>query len=235
MDEVLVLDIGGTKTNVSFVASNGKEPKILSSNVFLTDSYPENTIERITLLVGNNKKISNMSLSLPGVLSEDGVLKESYFLHEWLDYPFIKNLSEKLGVKNYVWETDVVCGAMGEYNTRVEKEHDISLLYLNLGTGIGAALIKDGKPFKSSDKFCLRMQKLVLPFEDEIYSGVDFISGGTLTKISGYDSILEWAADEEPEADAIKPAMKKALDGLQTNLDRLALDLKPLCKRLVPR
>ena len=111
MDEVLVIDIGGTKTNVSLVTStnNDKEIKILSSNMFLTDSYPQNTIERInSIFSSSNGKIKNMSLSLPGIWNGNGVLQESYFLHDWLDYPFITNLSDKLGVKNFVWETDVI-------------------------------------------------------------------------------------------------------------------------------
>ena len=191
MNEILVIDIGGTKTNVSLVGTFDLEKiKILSSEIFPTHSNPEHTIQKISSIYKNQElKLENISLSLPGKWSKDRVLQESYFLGEWLNFPFVSKLAEELKIKNYTWETDVICGALGEYNSLVETYHGMSLLYLNLGTGIGAALIKDGKPYKSNSKLTLRMQKLVLPFQDELYSAVDLISGGSLQEASGYESI----------------------------------------------
>ena len=187
--ETLVIDIGGTKTNVSFVDQSGSGIEILSSEIFPTPLKPEQAIRQIQSICEKNRKNPPfMSLSLPGVWDESGVLIESFFLTNWLEYPFIETLARALNIQNYTWETDVICAAIGEYNV-LEMTNSKSMLYLNLGTGIGAALIKDGKPFRSGSALTLRMQKLILPIQDEFYSGIELISGGTLLEISGYDSI----------------------------------------------
>ena len=186
MDEVLIIDIGGTKTNVSFVTSSNSEIKVLSSDTFPTSSSPDLQIQKIlSLYLEKSKKLSQMSLSLPGLWDENGVLTENFNLKDWIGYPFIKNLVNALNIKDYTWETDVICGALGEYHFQTEK----SLLYINLGTGIGAAFIKDGKPFKSNSKPTIRMQKLLLPSEGELISAVDLMSGSSLLKDTPYNSV----------------------------------------------
>ena len=186
MSETLVIDIGGTKTNISFVTSVNSEIKILSSDIFSTNSNPDLQIQQISSLCSEkSKQLSSMSLSLPGLWDKNGVLYESTNLKNWIDYPFIKNLANALNIKNYIWETDVICGALGEYHFQKEK----LLLYLNLGTGIGAALIQDGKPFKSNSKLTLRMQKLLVPDQGELIPAVDLMSGNDILKGTPYNSV----------------------------------------------
>ncbi len=190
MDKVLVIDVGGTKTNVSLVKSSNSKIEILSSEIFLTQLKPDLAISQIeSICRKKNIQVDSLSLSLPGLWDKMGVLKESFFLSSWLEYPFVANLAKALNVKNCIWETDVICGALGEASVVQETTEQKSILYINLGTGVGAALIKDGKPFKSNSALTLRMQKLVLPYQDELYCGVELISGGTLLEISKYDSI----------------------------------------------
>lgn len=190
MNEVLVVDIGGTKTNLSLVKSENSKIEILSSEIFLTQLKPDLAISQIESVCKKKNIAANaLSLSLPGLWDKDGILKESFFLADWIDYPFVSNLAKALNVKNYIWETDVICGALGEASVIDEITNQKSMLYMNLGTGAGAALIKNGKPFKSDSALTLRMQKLVLPYQDELYCGVELISGGTLLEISKYDSI----------------------------------------------
>ena len=79
MNEVLVIDIGGTKTNISFVTSSDSEIKILSSDIFTTNSNPDLQIQKISSLYSEkSNKILQMSLSLPGLWDKNGVLIESF-------------------------------------------------------------------------------------------------------------------------------------------------------------
>ena len=191
MQEVIVIDIGGTKTNISFVNENEKSLiRVLSSETFKTLSNPEHTIQKIISVCDmKGFKSDYLSLSLPGKW-ENGILKESCFLKGWIDYPFITQLQNELKIKDVIWESDVICGALGEYNFGVETCRGMSLLYINLGTGIGAAFIKDGKPLRACHgKPLLRLQKLVFSCDEEIYSGVDLISGGSLLENSHCESI----------------------------------------------
>ena len=199
MDEILVIDIGGTKTNVSFVSSVNSEIKILSSDIFTTHLNPELQIQNISQIYSEkSKKLSYMSLSLPGLWNNDEVMLESFNLKNWMGYPFIKNLANALNIKDYIWETDVICGALGEYHAQFSINNNASLLYINLGTGIGAAFIKDGKPFKSDmsgHTLTLRLQKLLVPDQDELISAVDLISGNDILKGTTYNSVKKLYSD----------------------------------------
>ena len=196
-EEVLVIDIGGTKTNVSFVVSNDSEIKVLNTEIFPTYSNPELQIQKI-VSISTSKKPSHISLSLPGLWDKNGILCESINLKSWVNYPFINNLKKSLDVRTCIWESDVICGAMGEYHFQTETYHDKSLLYLNLGTGIGAAFIKDGKPFKSGmpwHALTLRIQKLLSPEQDKLISAVDLLSGASIIKETQYNSVEKLFTD----------------------------------------
>lgn len=192
MNETLIIDIGGTKTNIAFVTSSNNNVKILSSHIFSTNLKPSSQIEEILNHVSKmGHKAQSLSLSLPGAWNSNGVLLESNNLKSWIGYEFINNLKQALNIKNYTWETDVICGALGEYHYGSGNAQDQSLLYLNLGTGVGAALVNNGKPFKSKSHLTLRMQKLLLPVEDELDSATDLLSGNGLLKSMNYSSIEE--------------------------------------------
>ena len=188
MNEVLVIDIGGTKTQVCVITGDTfSKINILENKILPTDSNPEHMIQQI-LSFCENKKINDISFSLPGKWKE-GKLIESNFLKDWLNYPFISNLSKNLNVQNIIWETDVICGGLGEYYSLAETHGNASLLYINLGTGVGASFIQDGKLFKSNSKLTLRLQKLFFPHGDVLYPACELISGGTLTSFADFNSI----------------------------------------------
>ena len=50
MSETLVIDIGGTKTNVSFVTLDDSKIKALSSDIFSTNLSPDLQIQKISSL-----------------------------------------------------------------------------------------------------------------------------------------------------------------------------------------
>lgn len=54
-------------------------------------------------------------------------------------------------------------------------------------------------------------------------------TGTRYTRISAREPVLEWAQGDEPEARAIRTAVRKKLDELHPRLEKLASVLKPLC------
>ncbi len=189
MDAVLVIDIGGTKTQIAVISTPNKTSlleipnkiKVLYHHKFPTPKEPAKTIKLICDFSRSfNIRFKQMSLSLPGLWSDEGVLLESDFLSGWVGYPFINKLSNALKIKKYVWETDVICGGLGEYY--FNKKQCLSLLYINLGTGIGASFIRDGKPFKSTGGLTIRLQKLLLPNKNKFISATNLVCGGNLLK-----------------------------------------------------
>lgn len=187
MKNTFVVDIGGTKTSCSVLNKNDDGLKLLNNETFLTFPNPDLQIQRILEVANANKDIDSLSLSLPGKWDKNGVLKESCFLHDWLEYPFVNELKKQINLQKVSFETDVICGGLGEY---FYGGHNVSsLLYINLGTGIGASFIQNGIPFKSDFAPTLRLQKLVLPIDEELYSAVEYISGGLLQSVSGFESV----------------------------------------------
>lgn len=214
MTEAFVVDIGGTKTTAALVDKINSDIKVLNKTSFSTLSNPVDEIKKINEIYLTCKNIDCLALSLPGKWNSEGVLNESYFLKHWIDYPFVKNLVSSIGIKKYIFETDVICGALGEYHSRGCK--DKSMLYLNLGTGIGAAYIdQNGQPFKPLKSPGLRLQKLVYPYDDELFPAVDLISGGMLGEISGFQSV-EILFDEYKNGDV------KAIDVISKSQLQLA-------------
>lgn len=56
--------------------------------------------------------------------------------------------------------------------------------------------------------------------------------GTRFTRISANESILKWDQDEEPDAEAVRVAMRQKLDDLYPRLEKLGSALKPFCERL---
>ncbi len=190
MKNILAIDIGGTKTQVAIVSTANhpsfkdyKKIKILHHRKSPTPKNPNEAINLIfNFYKSLNINVEKMSISLPGLWNDKGVLIESNFLKEWIGFPFIKKLSKKLDIKKYTYETDVICGGLGEYYAHIETLHAMSLLYINLGTGVGASLIRDGKPFVSKSGLTLRLQKMIFPNENKFIPATNLISGGYLSK-----------------------------------------------------
>lgn len=204
MNEVLVIDVGGTKTRVAVLSNDSKKLEVQEYTNFPTFNNPNYEVQKIEEIYSTFvKKPSYMSLSLPGKWNKNGALKESLFLSSWIDFPFIERLATSLKIKKYLFETDVICGALGEYSAL--ETHKLPLLYLNLGTGVGAAFIdKEGKPFKANYNLTLRMQNLVFPVGDKLGSAVDMISGGLILEQTNFKSTEElFKAYKEANVEAI--------------------------------
>lgn len=185
MDEILIVDIGGTKTTVSILAVQNNIPKVIFSEKFATLSSPVEEIKTIVSTVQkSNTKSKDLSLSLPGLWDSNGILRESNNLKKWIDFPFVNELKNTLFLKSCVFETDVICGGLGEYAFGFQDKFNGSLIYLNLGTGIGSSFIVDGKPFKSKRGNTLRLQKLLMQNGEELVSAIEYISGNSLKDIS---------------------------------------------------
>lgn len=200
MTKTLVIDIGGTKTNLALCDGESLTDKFS----FATESSPEKQIE---LIKAESLKhtYDKVSLSLPGRWGKDGTLLESVALHDWLGFPFTQSLAKALNGSEVIFDTDVICGGLGEYNYGAGQDGVGSLLYVNVGTGIGASLIQNGKPFRSNNGLTLRLHKLVLPFGEEVYSGTDYITGKSLAQMAAYESVEAlYKAYEKVEVEAIE-------------------------------
>ena len=127
--KVLVVDIGGN--NVKLLASGRREVRKLPSGPGLTPGRMVAAIRRAT--VGWSYRA--VAIGFPGQVRDGRIATEPFNLGRgWARYDFRRAFGRPVRVIN-----DAVMQALGSYEGG-------RLLFLGLGTGLGAALVLDGLP-----------------------------------------------------------------------------------------
>jgi len=153
---VMAIDLGGTKIAAGIVSARCE---ILAREYCptLADEGVEAVIERIVSAVGRLVSQQGMDLSqlccisiaaCGAIDSETGVVVLSPNLPGWCDIPLRSMVGERLGVKTLLIN-DANAAAWGEYHLGVGKGVN-NLIYLTVGTGIGGAIIIDGRLYTGS-------------------------------------------------------------------------------------
>lgn len=153
---ILGFDIGGTKTSVILGDSGGN---IINKVTFPTLAHKgfkksfSNIISNAHIFVENikDKKFHYdlISVSVGGPLKiEEGIILNPPNLPGWNKIP-LKNLLEKEFKKPCFIEHDGNAGALAEYYFGAGKGYR-NIIFLTMGTGIGAGIIIDGKIYRGS-------------------------------------------------------------------------------------
>ena len=140
------IDIGGTKIQVALVNLN---KGIIDKTVIPT--HPQNGGEdislRIALAVNEliqkcNVKPIGIGVGTAGQISNTGIIKSATdVFQDWVNFPLKERLELLTGLKTQVIN-DVQAMALGEYRFGLKYENMISLA---MGTGVGGAIISQGK------------------------------------------------------------------------------------------
>jgi glucokinase len=149
--QIIGIDVGGTKIAACLVDLQGK---ILSTIRLPTDvSKPDATLDSIASSVKqlmdanqlDSKSIDAIGFGIPGLVdAEKGIGIASVNLG-WKNVAVRAGLEARLGI-HCVIDNDVRAGAMGEVRFGAAKGLK-NLVYLNVGTGISAVILFDGKIF----------------------------------------------------------------------------------------
>lgn len=152
-DYVLGIDLGATK-----IASGLIDPqnRIIASGRIPTNvaDGPANAVERIAQsvveLAGElpaGQKIAAIGICSPGPLDhETGLLLDPPNLTGWRNVPLRQMLAERLNLP-VVLEHDAKATAWGEYYYGAGRG-ERSMVYIVVGTGVGAAFILDGRLYR---------------------------------------------------------------------------------------
>ena len=145
----LIFDIGGTHSKYALM--DGKA-EILEKGKFDTvRTNREDFVKSLENILEKYKdQISGIALSMPGFIdSEKGFMINGGSLSYIKNWPIVDELSKRFGKKVTV-ENDARCAALAEYWQGNLKEYKKSVT-LVLGTGIGGAIMIDGKIYRGSD------------------------------------------------------------------------------------
>jgi len=126
--KVLVIDVGGT--NIKMLATGQKEPRKIPSGPTMTAGK----MVRVVKACVKDWKFDRVSLGYPGPIVNGHALREPHNLGSgWMKINFGKAFGCPVKVLN-----DAAMQALGSYKGGC-------MLFLGLGTGLGSAMIVDGK------------------------------------------------------------------------------------------
>ena len=168
---VLVVDIGGT--NVKILATGQRTPRRFPSGPKLT---PRKMVAGVKELAGE-WKYDAVTIGYPGLVRRGRIMSEPHNLgRRWVGFNFRAAFGRPVRIIN-----DAAMQALGNYKRRGW------LLFLGLGTGLGAALVADG--------VVIPMELAHLSFKDGTYE--DYIGARALRRLGRkkWQKYVQFAAD----------------------------------------
>ncbi|HVN56585.1 MAG TPA: ROK family protein [Anaerolineaceae bacterium] len=155
---VVGVDLGGTKIELGLVDPDNNivaRKKIPT----LADAGPESAVERIAGVVDEFKvrlpageTIAALGICCPGPLDhEKGVMINPTNLPKFYNVPLRQMLSDRLKMPVSM-EHDAKAAGLGEFYYGA-GQNDPSMVFVVIGTGVGAAIIMDGKLIRGVKNF----------------------------------------------------------------------------------
>jgi glucokinase len=151
-DFAIGVDMGGTNLRIGAVSSDGRllEKINLNTNLSLRpDDLVDamcDAIQRLTKQRPDAGNLLGAGFGIAGIIDlEAGVVRKSANVPSWCNYPVREAIERRLGTRIFL-ENDAKVHALGEQwlgAARGAKE----MALLTLGTGIGGAIVLDGKIF----------------------------------------------------------------------------------------
>lgn len=236
-ENILGIDVGGTKCAVIYGNRDGSDLHILDKNKFPTTSL-EDTIHNIVASIDNimrkhtlsKDQIAAVGISCGGPLdSNEGVIMSPPNLQGWDNVPIVKIIEDKYGIKTGL-QNDANACALAEWKYGSGRGVR-NMVFMTFGTGLGAGLILDGKLYTGANDNAGELGHIRLSDHGPVGYGKSgsfegFCSGGGITQIAKM-LLLEkmqmgisvaWCKPEEMELITAQKVAEEAVKG-----DELAL------------
>jgi len=146
------VDLGGTNLRIAAISTEGQmlEKVTLSTKGVLGPDHVVGemceAILRLTEQYRAAGRFLGVGVGFPGLIDmETGMLRKSANLPGWSDYPVRGEIERRLGARVFL-ENDANVAALGEKWLGAAREVD-DMAMITLGTGIGGAIVLDGKIF----------------------------------------------------------------------------------------
>jgi len=157
---VISVDLGGINTPVSLIDSKGfllhtiRRHSAINSTPKKTISGIINSCEKIIDYFNQNYKngkILGIGISSPGLVSfEKGIILSSPNMPHWMNIPIRDLITSKINLPVFI-DNDANCSLIAEHCLGIAKNYS-NVLMLTLGTGIGGAILIDGKIYRGTNQ-----------------------------------------------------------------------------------
>ncbi len=146
------VDLGGTNLRIAAVSIDGKmiEKITISVKVALGRDHVIgemcDAILRLTHKYSSSGRFVGAGIGVPGIIDvETGMMRKCANLPGWSDYPVRDVIERRLGARVFL-DNDAKMAAFGEKWLGAGRDAD-NMAMITLGTGIGGAIILNGKIF----------------------------------------------------------------------------------------
>jgi glucokinase len=146
------VDLGGTNLRIAAISTDGQllEKITLGVKVALGRDHVIgemcDAILRLTEQYRGSGRFVGAGIGVPGIIDmETGMMRKSANLPGWSDYPVRDVIERRLGARVFL-ENDANVAALGEKWLGAARDVD-NMAMVTLGTGIGGAIILNGKIF----------------------------------------------------------------------------------------
>lgn len=148
---VLGIDLGGTKIAAGLVSREGEISQVKTIETKAQEGKEAVIARLVDLIKDYRSDFSAVGLGAPGPIDREcTMLLTPPNLTGWLNVPLPKIIHEKTGLKT-VFDKDANCALIGEHWIGEAKKYQ-NAVFLTLGTGIGGAIMKDGKILPAPEK-----------------------------------------------------------------------------------
>jgi glucokinase len=149
----LGLDIGGTKILGACVGDDLSLKETLKTETF-RDQGPKAVVERALglcrELMERHGSVEGLGVGFAGLVDwRTGKILSSIMLPGWSGFPLAEVLSDALGDLPVFVDNDATAAGFGEYLALGSPE-GMNLVLLTIGTGIGGAIILDGRLYRGA-------------------------------------------------------------------------------------
>ncbi|MBZ8179147.1 ROK family protein [Oscillatoria salina] len=144
--QVMGIDLGGTAIKIGRFLRDGTclESWQISTPQPSSPGLVVESISQVVNKVKKNHKIVALGIGTPGPTDVTGkIVRVAINLADWQDVPLADLLTSKTGLPTII-ANDANCAGLGEAWLGAGKEFN-HLILLTLGTGVGGAIILDGK------------------------------------------------------------------------------------------
>lgn len=178
--QILTIDIGGSKVLVATFDQNGT---VTDSKKFKTPKEYDAFISQLRMtivdMMGVNQPMA-CSIALPGSINRSEGIAEYFGNLPWENVAIAKDLSDILMCPIYL-ENDAKMAGLAEANSVKDLYHRV--LYITVSTGIGLALIENGKI--DQDIQDAGGKAIMVEHGGKIMAWEDFASGKAIKEATG--------------------------------------------------
>src|SRR3989339_1605930 len=190
----LGIDIGGTNLKSGIVDENGNliEQLSIPTNAENGPDAVINNIKNIIQEARNNfPDLKSVGIGVPGVVTDEGVVRISPNLPGWVDQPLKKKLTDIISIPIAI-DNDANTAAVAELELGAGKGQN-NFIYITLGTGVGGAIIINRNIFRGDTGGAGEIGHTIIDVNDDIKIYPQSFRSGTLEEFIGRKQIIEFA------------------------------------------